>query len=157
MTETSPEQEPKLTPKQQAFVHGVIEGKTATDAYRTAYNCEKMSKGAIAVEASRLLRHPKIALYLLSYRRIAADAAQATLEKHLAELARVREEAVASGQISAAVQAEYQRGKVAGFYNDELKLEVGLSDAKLLKQIEELMGEDIAEAIGAALKGSNLD
>ena len=113
-----------------------------------------MSQGAILVEAGRLRKNPKIALWLRHYQRIGADSTRARMQTHLAELARAREKAIASGQISAAVQAEHYRGRVAGFYNDKLKLEVEPSDAELLRQIEELLGEQIADAIGTALKGS---
>jgi phage terminase small subunit len=86
---------PTLTPKQTAFVSALLEGKTAADAYRSAYNCENMSPGAIAVEASRLRRCPKISLCLRHYQRIGFDQARITAENHLAELARAREEAIA--------------------------------------------------------------
>jgi hypothetical protein len=43
---------PTLTPKQTAFVNALLQGKTAGDAYREAYNCERMSQGAISVELS---------------------------------------------------------------------------------------------------------
>jgi phage terminase small subunit len=66
---------PLLTPKQQAFVDALIEGKTASDAYREAYNCETMSKAAVSVEASRLRRSPKISLWLRHFQRVGMDAA----------------------------------------------------------------------------------
>ena len=47
-----------LTRKQTAFAVGIIEGKTAADAYRAAgYATDNMSARTIAVEASRLRRH----------------------------------------------------------------------------------------------------
>ena len=39
------EELPTLTPKQTAFVNALLQGKTASDAYREAYNCENMSHG----------------------------------------------------------------------------------------------------------------
>ena len=52
-----------------------------------------------------------------------------TMETHLAELARMREEAIAHGQISAAVQAEHYRGKASGLDQDRLRLAGGPNDA----------------------------
>lgn len=47
-----------LTRKQTAFAVGIIEGKTAADAYRAAgYATDNMNARTIAVEASRLRRH----------------------------------------------------------------------------------------------------
>ena len=150
---TIPELEelPTLTPKQTAFVNGLLQGKTASDAYRAAYDCKNMSKEAIWVAASRLRANTKVALWLRYVQRIGIDAALVTMEGHLAELARGREMALAMGQASAAIQAEHYRGKAAGLYEDRLRLEVGPSDAELLQVIEDLLGKEAVEAIGAAL------
>src|SRR5262245_12954039 len=113
------EELPTLTPKQTAFVSALLEGKSASDAYREAYKCESMSKGAIAVEASRLRRSPKIALHLRHYQRIGLEAGLVTFVGHLSELARSRELAITHGQLAASVQAEHYRGKAAGLYENQ--------------------------------------
>ena len=74
------------------------------------------------------------------------------MEEHLAELARTRELAIGHGQIAAGVQAEHYRGKAVGLYNDRLRLAVEPSDTELIKAIKELLGEETAEAISAALR-----
>lgn len=51
-----------LTPKQEKFAHCIADGMSQADAYRTAYSASKMSAGALHVEASKLLDHPKVAL-----------------------------------------------------------------------------------------------
>ena len=48
--ETVLDELPTLTPKQNAFVNALLQGKTASDAYREAYNCEKMSTASVWVE-----------------------------------------------------------------------------------------------------------
>ena len=150
--ETEPDDLPTLTSKQTAFVNALLEGKTASHAYRDAYNCKNMSHGAVWVEASRLRRNTKVSLWLRHFQRIGMDAARITIEGHLAELGRARELAFAHGQISAAVQAEHHRGKAVGLYeNDRLRLTVSMSDGELIKAVEELLGTETAEAISAAL------
>jgi phage terminase small subunit len=57
-----------LTAKQEKFVQGIIEGKSQAEAYRSAYNCEKMSDNAIYREASLLMDAPKIAQRLKELR-----------------------------------------------------------------------------------------
>lgn len=52
----------KLTKKQDAFLYGVMKGMSQRDAYRAAYNASRMSDAAVDVEASRLLKIPKVAL-----------------------------------------------------------------------------------------------
>ena len=69
---------PLLTSKQQTFVNALLESKTASDAYREAYNCGAMSKAAVSVEASRLRRSPKISLWLRHFQRVGMDAAGIT-------------------------------------------------------------------------------
>jgi hypothetical protein len=73
------------------------------------------------------------------------------MEEHLAELARTRELAIGNGQIAAGVQAEHYRGKAAGLYQDRVRLTLEPSDAELIEAIKELLGEETAEAISAAL------
>jgi hypothetical protein len=142
---------PTLTPKQTAFVNGLIEGKTATDAYRQAYNCRGMSNGAIWVEASRLRANTKVALWLRHFQRIGMDNARVTIEAHLAELARARELALELGQAAAAVQAEHYRGKAVGLYEDRFRVSASISDGELVQALDNLLGAEIANAIGTQL------
>ena len=77
---------PTLTPKQTSFVTALLQGKTASDAYREAYNCDMMSHGAISVEASRLRRTPKVSLWLRHYQRTALEAGTVMLKEDLGRL-----------------------------------------------------------------------
>ncbi|HEW8214825.1 TPA: terminase small subunit [Streptococcus pneumoniae] len=52
----------KLTPKQELFVQGIISGLSQRQAYRQAYKAEKMTDVAVDVQASKLLKNPKITL-----------------------------------------------------------------------------------------------
>ena len=51
-----------LTIKQEIFVQRLIEGYSQREAYKFAYNCEKMKDTTIDVEASKLLANPKVSL-----------------------------------------------------------------------------------------------
>lgn len=51
-----------LTKKQTAFRDAILGGFSPSDAYRKAFEPKSMSKKAIANEAQKLLRHPKITL-----------------------------------------------------------------------------------------------
>lgn len=51
-----------LTTKQEIFVQRLIEGYSQREAYKFAYNCEKMKDTTIDVEASKLLANPKVSL-----------------------------------------------------------------------------------------------
>lgn len=52
----------KLTTKQELFVQQLIAGQSQRQAYKEAYNAEKMTDVAIDVQASKLLKNPKVAL-----------------------------------------------------------------------------------------------
>ena len=146
------EELPHLTSKQSAFIDGLLQGKSASDAYRAAYDCSKMADRSIWCEASKLRSNPKVAQWLRCLQRMSLDATRLTLEAHLGELARDRELAIAHSQIRAAVQAEHHRGKPAGLYDDASRVG-GPSDTELLEAIEKLLGNEMAEEIGAALTG----
>lgn len=61
-----------LTANQESFARGIAEGKSYTDAYRSAYKTDRMSPEAINVEASRLKDNPKVALRIKELRDISA-------------------------------------------------------------------------------------
>ena len=50
-----------LTPKQETFVQGIIQGLSQADAYRAAYNCKNMTDNSVYVNASKLMSDTKIA------------------------------------------------------------------------------------------------
>lgn len=109
-----------LTPKQEAFVLVYLETGNASAAYRRSYNAESMTEEAINVEASRLLKNPKIALRLgVVQQRVQAKAeakALLSLDDHMDELRVLRELAKQGNQLSAAITAEVKRGELRKFY-----------------------------------------
>jgi hypothetical protein len=111
-----PRSEAKLTLKQETFVNALMETGNQHAAYCRAYKCENMGRGAIDVEASKLTRHPKIALRLRQVRESEAVKAIFTLEAHMSELQSLRDAARAAGQLSAAITAEVKRGELMRFY-----------------------------------------
>lgn len=76
----------KITAKQQAFLNGVLEGKSQRDAYRAAYNCKRMSDKTIDEEACRLMSAPKVAARYAELMDKAASAAVATAQEVLENL-----------------------------------------------------------------------
>lgn len=76
-----------LTPKQEKFCLVYLETGNASEAYRQAYNTVRLSEAAIAVEASRLLDHPKIALRLAEQRQATQQRHDITVDRIVRELA----------------------------------------------------------------------
>lgn len=106
----------ELTPKQEAFCVAYIKSGNASEAYRLAYDAANMSESSVNVEASNLIRNPKLAPRLAELRASVAESSNVTLRSHLADLLWLREMAAKDGKYGAAVQAEMARGKVIGLY-----------------------------------------
>lgn len=49
-----------LTAKQEAFCQGIADGLGQADAYRAAYDAEDMKENSVYVQASKLMKNPKI-------------------------------------------------------------------------------------------------
>lgn len=113
---------PDLTDKQQKFVGALLEGNTSADAYRRAYDTENMASRTIWAEASRLRADRNVAAWLAAARKAGLGRQVVTLEGHLAELENLRQIAIETGNVGAAVQAEQLRGKVAGHYVERLEV-----------------------------------
>lgn len=112
---------PELTDKQQKFVEGLLAGKTGADAYRAAYDCSSMMNSTVIANASRLRADGNVAAWLSAARQAGLGTAVVTFENHIRELERLREIALSSGNIGAAVQAEQIRGKAAGHHIDQVR------------------------------------
>lgn len=112
---------PDLTPQQHEFVLGLLAGKTATDAYKAAYDCSKSTPQTIYANAAKLRSNDKIALWLRMTRQAYLGVGTVTLDSHIKELERIREIALAKGNIGAAAQCEHYRGKAAGLYVEQYR------------------------------------
>ena len=74
---------PKLTAKQTKFVECVLKGMTQADAYRDAYDAEKMSDNVIWKEASILAADRKVSVWLDYAKQAAAERMARTHEGYL--------------------------------------------------------------------------
>lgn len=114
----------KLTDKQDAFCHLVgLEGYSPKLAYERIYiqpddpDAVPQPYGSYAVLAKALLEHPAIQKRIHELRAPVIMRARCTLEEHLYELKRIRDNAFERGAWNAAATAEIARGKVAGLYD----------------------------------------
>lgn len=77
-----------LTVKQEAFAASVASGATLAASYRSAYDCEAMSAGAIHTEASKLMCNPAIARRinaLVDERKVKTSHDAARIRQHVIE------------------------------------------------------------------------
>ena len=133
-----------LTDKQRVFVkiYSENEGRlTQTECARQAgYNEDSAN-----VRASELLngkRFPKVVNALIRRRAEIDRTHEVKLQKHVQELARLREKSLSEKSYSAAVNAERLRGQAAGLYIDRKEIRTGSIDSmsrdEVLKQLKEL-------------------
>lgn len=118
----------KLTPKQHNFCIAYLETGNASEAYRQAYDCSKMTDISIGRKAKELIDNGKITAYIETLRKPVIERAQITLEQHLNDLKRLRDLAEGEGKFSAAVTAEVSRGKASGLYVEKIQHEGNLID-----------------------------
>jgi hypothetical protein len=143
--------EPKLTIKQDAFVNALLETGNQFEAYCRAYSCENMSREAIDVEASKLVRNPKITLRLAQFRESKTAESMLTLEGHMEELRSLRDLAKSAGQLSAAISAEVKRGELRRFYVKQIESAHANEFSHMSdEELERLIREPI-ELVGAVL------
>ena len=126
---------PKLTPKQQTFLlRYSINGHNATDAYKNSYDCENMSPEAINVEASRLLKNPKVSLWIeyadRNVQQVFEDEIKYSAKDCFDELAelqsRCRKSTTTYNVEKGCIEL---KGKLAGHFVDKHKIEAqNLSD-----------------------------
>lgn len=103
------------------FARGIVDGLPRTQALIAAWpQAAQWSQQAIRVQASKRAREPAVQQAIAAYEaetKAAVIAAGAIdLQTHLAELARLRDLAVAGKDYGAAIRAEERRGMAAGFY-----------------------------------------
>lgn len=144
----APENElPQLTGQQMNFVEGILAGKTASDAYRAAYTAENSTPRTIWAEASRVNTHPGVSAWIAAGRKARLGSASVTLDDHVRELERIREIALANGNIGAAAQCEHYRGKAKGHYTENIRDVTEHDPLQTLRAIAELVGDEAAERL----------
>lgn len=107
-----------MTPKQEAFVREYLVDLNATQAAIRAGFSAKTAYSA----GQRLLKHVEVAAAITEARRKLSARADFTVDRHMDELARIRDMAIKAAQYSAASKCEMARGKVAGFYVDRIEM-----------------------------------
>ena len=137
----------KLTEMQMKFAHELVtnEGrKTATEcAIAAGY-----SPDAAVVSASKLQNpktYPLVVQYIGKLRDEYQKKYDVTFERHISELAKLRDNARESKAWSAAVNAEVARGKAAGLYVEQKIIRTGSLSDLTAEQLENRMKEIIQE------------
>ena len=144
----------RLTEMQKRFAEYLVfnEGRTTgADAAIAAGYSEKRAR----VEASELQNprlSPLVVQYIGALREEKLKKYEVTYDKHVAELGKIREEALKKGAFSAATNAEKNRGMAAGLYIDRKIIKTGkleeLSEEELELKMQKIL-DDYAPILNA--------
>ena len=113
-----------LTAKQEAFVQKIIEGYSQADAYRSAYNTNRMSDNSIYVNASKLMADAKVALRLSELREQLAKPSIKTAQERMEWLSKIMdsEDETTADKLKASDQLNKMEGLYALNIRGEIKV-----------------------------------
>ena len=105
-----------LTQKQQNFCAAYVECGSASEAYRTAYNAEKMKTETVNRSAKEMIDHPKVSARIAELRSNAQQRHQLTVDDLINELEQARQIALNAEkpQCAAMVAATIGKAKLLG-------------------------------------------
>ena len=132
----------KLTERQIKFAELLVYNEGRKSPSECAYEAGYKTRPR---QAASELRNPKIAPLVVRYigelRAEIQEKCGITFEKHIGELAKLREDARAKGAWSAAINAEIARGKAGGLYVDQKLVLSGNLDNMSEKELEAKMNQ----------------
>lgn len=136
-----------LTPKQLQFAREVV----YNDGSKTRTECALAAgygEAGAAVRASELMnpqKYPLVVRYIQGLQAELDKKYEVTFSRHVRELAKIRDQAIDKGNLTAAVSAEVQRGRAAGLYVERKEVRTGtldsLSEVEIKQRIQKLLGD----------------
>ena len=133
-----------ISKEHMIFVRELDKGKTASDAYRVAFPSDNPPE-SIWASASRLKGSVTVQVWLNALKRetLAKDY---TIDMHLEELEELKQLAISSGNMGAAVNATVSKGKATGQYVERKDIAItNTDDINLIDLITEVLGPDVAD------------
>lgn len=108
-----------LTAKQEKFCQGVAKGLSYSEAYREAYNANKMSEKTIWENASRLAKNSRVTARLEELRSKIEEELIYSAKESFNKLKELQDKAELNGNINAAIKAEELKGKLVNLYKEK--------------------------------------
>lgn len=132
----------KLTTKQEIFVQQLVAGQTQRQAYRQAYKTDRMSEQSIDVQASKLIKDPKVTLRYRELLKQFSNMALWSREQAFNEYEWLKNKAKASIESEGVRQANSNAflASLEGMNNMSFN-DLELADKKLKLEIEKLQSQ----------------
>lgn len=112
-----------LTAKQEKFAQEIALGKEKSEAYRLAYNAEKMKPEAIHVNASKLANNAKVALRIEELQKVHQERSEKengfTFDGQMNKLEKVISKAGEKERFSDVISAIKEQNKMLGYYEKD--------------------------------------
>ena len=120
-----------LTAKQEAFCQGIADGLGQADAYRAAYDAEDMKENSVYVQASKLMKNPKISQRIAELRSEVQEKQLWSREMSVKALVQAYREGSGSVKVAAVKELNAMHG-----YNEPAKLNInGNLVHKVVRQV----------------------
>lgn len=129
----------KLTPTQDLFCRAVVELGSASEAYRSAYNCTTKLNKTVYESASRMMAEPHIIERIAELRHVAAQECAVTVKTIADQLDADRTFARENGTPAAAVSATVAKAKLYGLMETKVNLAVTMRPDEARSLVANLM------------------
>ena len=148
----------KLTEMQRKFAHLLVTNEGRKYAYECAIEAgyEKNRARQTAYELQNPKLYPLVVKYIGEIREEYQKKYEITYERHITELAKIRDQALKKGAFSASTNAEIARGKVAGLYVEQKIIRTGKLDDMSKAEMEEEL-KKIIDEYSPILENVNVD
>lgn len=129
-----------LTSKQLKFVEEICKGASPSQAYISAYNPKNSGKETIAVEAQKLLKHPKISLIIDENKKKLQEKITYSVEESFKKIVDIQNKSLEykcetttkdgavvvlnNPDLKTALKAEELKGKLLGLYTEKKEVEI---------------------------------
>ena len=137
----------RLTEMQMKFAQLLVtnEGRKTPTECAVEAGYEKASAYVRASELRNPKKYPLVVKYIGEIREEYQKKYEVTYERHIAELGKIRQEALKKGAFSAANNAEVARGKAAGLYVEQKIIRTGkiddMSKEEMEKELSNILNE----------------
>jgi phage terminase small subunit len=140
----------RLTEMQQKFAELLVfnEGRKTPTECAVEAGYDKDSAHVRASELRNPNKYPGVVKYIGELREEIQKKHEITFEKHIAELAKLRDSSRDKGAWSAAINAEVARGKAAGLYVEQKIIRTGKLEDMTEKELEAKMKQLIEDHKG---------
>ena len=143
----------RLTEKQIKFAQLIVANEGRMNGTECAKEAGYREAARIrAYELQNPKKYPLVVKYIGELREENQKKYAVTFERHITELAKIRENALRKGAFSAATNAEVARGKAAGLYVEQKIIRTGKIDDLSAEELETRMKE-IVDQYSPILEG----